>query len=125
MKPLLSILTILLVFGCNQPQDEVISFIPGVYARYGEDEFTKGYDTLAIAGPQETGSQVFQITKRQRFQKTIEGKQLPEQYKVTHLLATYSPESKILIVSNSGQVISFFPSRNELRFGVTSYRKIK
>jgi hypothetical protein len=128
MKTQLAILGLLFVIliACNESaSDEVKSFIPGTYSRHYTDEFTDSYDTVEIKLVTSGGSEGFEISKRMRFQKTIDGQQTPVDYKTETWFGNYDKDAKTVYIPKSGKTIYFDPEKNELKMGTEPYKKIK
>jgi hypothetical protein len=104
--------------------DEVRNFIPGIYARHYTDEFTNSLDTVEIKPVTEAGSDGFKITKRMRYQKTIDGQQTSFDYKMETWFGIYESDSKTLYIEKSGKRIYFDPVAGELKMGEMPYKKL-
>ena len=70
--------------SCNnlKNEDTIKAFIPGTYITYYENEFHETYDTLAIQENGMQGASVYEIAHRYRATTHIDGRDLPETYKV-------------------------------------------
>lgn len=126
MKQLITVLVIAaFVVGCSDSQaDKMKDFIPGVYIKTIDNEFTKGMDTLVIDVLDKTAGS-YSIRKKSSYQQVIDGRQLSPQYKVENWTALYDKEINQLMEQRKGKVLSFLPEENKLSLGGSEYKKIK
>jgi len=123
MKPFLFIGICSLLLSCTgATKDDTAAFIPGMYIRELQDEYTSGMDTLIISlDNPETG--VYRIERRSGYQQQLDGKLLTPQHKVENWTATYDREHGQLHEQRKGKVLTFVPEQNKLSLGGSEYRK--
>lgn len=111
--------------GCSDLKaDKVKDFIPGVYVKSIDDEFTKGMDTLVIDVLDKSAGS-YSINKKMSYQQVIDGRQLSPQYKTENWTAVYDENTYQLMEQRKGKVLSFLPEENKLSLGGSEYQKIK
>jgi hypothetical protein len=116
-------LSAIYINSCGFTNDNNIrDFIPGVYARQFEAEFSKGNDTLTI---EPFSGSTYAIGQNVSYQRIEDGKLTMPQRKVSRLTAVYSEKEEVLVENKKGLIISFDPSRNILMFGRSVYKKIR
>jgi hypothetical protein len=103
-------------------ENNIRGFIPGVYARQFEAEFSKGWDTLTI---EPFSGSTYVIAQNVSYQRIEDGKLKKPQRKVSRLTAVYSDKEEVLVENKKGLIISFDPTRNSLMFGRSVYKKIR
>ena len=107
----------------NLQTDKVRGFIPGVYVKEINDEYTKGKDTLIISIiDKKSGS--YTIVRKTTYQQFIDGKTLSPKNDRHKWIAIYIPDTKQLKEQNQGRVFSFSPDKALLSMGSSEYRKI-
>ena len=113
---------VLILNGCSGilKPNGIKSFIPGVYSRYYTDEYGERYDTIAI---RETGT-AYEVTKRSKLLKTIDGQQPEPHYMVIHWTGIYDDGKKWLLLDLVGKAISFDAAKKELSIGGKPYKKL-
>jgi len=124
---LLSFAFIAIVLSCNNNKnstDNILSFIPGVYVRTFEGEFSIGHDTLIIIQP-DLRSNYYTIQHNSSYQKIREKKLQPLEYKFENWIAMFNEKDNVLVEQKKGKVISFFPEENNLLLGNSRFHKIK
>lgn len=126
MKHLLNLLiAVVVISSCSNPAaDKIRAFIPGMYIKEINNEFTKGMDTLVFEVMDETGG-VYSIKRRTGYQQTIDGKQLSPQYETESWTAVYDEKTHQLMEQQKGRVFTFLPDQDKLSMGSSEYRKIK
>ena len=129
MKPLVLPIaaTFLTIIGCNPQSEtkEIKSFIPGIYVRSFQDEFSKGNDTIEIQPINATGNDCYKLVRKTGYQQTIDGHRLSPQYKTTNGSGCFDSEKNVIEWSESGRLISFNPAKNEINLGASIYSKVK
>lgn len=111
------------LMSCNRiAKDGVREFIPGVYERSINNEFSKGNDQLIVRLLQ---GNVYTIEKRSAVTRIRNGIVLPIQYDTAVWTGIYDKESQVIYEQQKGKVISFLPKENKLLVGASVYRKIK
>jgi hypothetical protein len=116
-------LFVISISSCGFTKDDNIrDFIPGVYAREFEAEFSKGSDTLTI---EPFSGSTYVIAHNATYQRIEGGKLKMPERKASSLTAVYSEKEEVLVENKKGLVISFDPSRNMLMFGRSVYKKIR
>jgi hypothetical protein len=123
LKLVVLFLSVIYLSSCGfTNQNSIRDFIPGVYARQFEGEFSKGSDTLMIerfSGP------TYVIARNVSYRRMEDGKLKTAERKLTRLTAVYSETQEVLVENKKGLIISFDPSRNMLMFGRSVYKKIR
>ncbi len=118
------IISICLVASCNNvPSDETRRFIPGMYVKAFEQEYSKGNDTLIITRVSKDGNN-YRIIKRAGYRRILDGKTLPKEYSNDMWTAIYDEKLKVLNELKKGRVLSFIPEKQILLVGSSEYRKI-
>lgn len=111
--------------SCNGlNKDEVQDFIRGVYCRHYMDEYTNSYDSVEIKLITKEGSEGYVVNKKSRYQKMIDGKKTPFDYKTEQWFGNYEKDSKTLYIEKSGKRIYFDPKEGELKMGGMPYKKL-
>lgn len=126
MRHLLNLLiAVAVISSCSNPvADRVRDFIPGMYIKEINNEFTKGMDTLVFEVMDESGG-VYSIKRRTGYQQTIDGRVLSPQHKEESWTAVYDEKTHQLMEQQKGRVFTFLPDRDKLSMGSSEYRKIK
>lgn len=122
---ILSLLIVAFFIACNglQEKNDIISFIPGTYIAYYENEFHKTHDTLIIH--ENTDAQdVYEITRRYYYTTMVDGRELTPTYKKEALTALFDKEHNILTDQQHGSIISFDIHHKTLKRGSREYKKI-
>jgi hypothetical protein len=120
----------LLFIGCANQADEVRDFIPGTYAHAFTDSLnettnTIGIDTLEIIKATGGGSDLYEIERRMKFKRTVDGQIKPDEYKTENWKGIYDKEKKVIQETSKGKIISFIPEKNVLLVNSTEYKKLK
>ena len=125
-KNIYSFLILVSAMSCNDlpNEDSIKAFIPGWYIAYYENEFHETYDTLDIKNNGMPGASVYEIAHRCRTTTHIDGRDLPENYKVELWTGIYDEQKKIMTESKHGSVITFDPENNILKKATRIYKKI-
>jgi hypothetical protein len=111
------------ISSCGFTNDNNIrDFIPGVYGRNFEGEFSKGNDTLTI---EPFSGSTYAIAHNVSYRRIEDGKLKMPERKVTRLTAVYNEKEEVLVENKKGMVISFNPSKKILLFGSSVYQKIR
>jgi len=115
--------------SCTQMQhgkatEEILSFIPGSYVRTFEGPFAIGRDTLIISQPAGRDN-YYTIRHNSSFQRIIESKLQPIEYKSQNWTAIFNETQDVLVEQKYGKLISFLPAEGELLLGNNRYYKIK
>ena len=123
---LLSFVLMIIMLSCNNENstDKILSFIPGIYARTFEGEFSIGHDTLTIIQP-DLKSNYYTIQHNSSYQKIREKKLQPLEYKSENWTAMFNEKDNVLVEQKKGKVISFLPEENSLLLGNSKFHKIK
>jgi hypothetical protein len=112
----------LLIIACNgTTKDDVKTFIAGTYTRFSEHEFGTEYDTLVISDL----SGQFQIQRKWRYERVLDGVMQDPEYKQETTTATYDNKDRLLHENETGNTISFDKKENILLIGSTKYKKLK
>lgn len=115
------------LFGCTgmlTGNDTVRSFMPGIYVRSLENEFSSGKDTLLI-GVLSTQGNTYRIARRMTYQRIAGGKPLKLERKQEVWTAVYNKQEKALHEIEKGKLISFNPEAKSLMVGTSEYQKIE
>jgi hypothetical protein len=114
-----------LLFSCRNlvQDDEIKSFIPGMYVTSINGEFGKGTDTLILASFNEESNSC-QITRKTSLHRILNDKILPVESKEEMYTGIYDEENKVLNDSRKGKVFTFDPAKGTLSMGGTKYRKL-
>ncbi len=128
-KKLLSLACLIVLVSSNCLQKEnstekILAFIPGTYVRTFEGEYASGHDTLIIARPN-TQSNYYTIKHNSSYQRIIEKKLHPLEYKSESWIAMFSEKDNVLVEQKRGKLISFLPEQNVLLLGSSKFSKIK
>ena len=123
---LLSFVLMVILFSCNNENstDKILSFIPGVYVRTFEGEFSIGHDTLTIIQP-DLKSNYYTIRHNSSYQKIREKKLQPLEFRSEKWIAMFNEKDNVLVEQKKGKVISFLPEENSLLLGNSKFHKIK
>jgi len=115
------LLIVLLLTACDSllQSKDVRNFMPGVYTRHYKDEYTESDDTIAI---HEKGA-TYEVTKRSRQVKIIDGKPLEPHYILVKWTGVYNAEQKHLWVEPAAKAILFDADKKELSIGTQPYKK--
>lgn len=119
----LSVIVMLICIACSSKQ-RVHDFIPGVYARHIQNEYSVGCDTLLISKENEN-TKTYTILRTTSYQRVIKGELKPVERKIEQWIALYNEEKKVLLEQKKGKIISFIPEKNQLLVGSNAYQKIK
>jgi hypothetical protein len=98
--------------------------LEGVYIRYGEHEYGKEWDTLAIH-KQDASSDRYLITRRWKYERMLDEQVLTPEYKRTKTAIQFLDKEGLFVEEETGIRYSYNNSRNELLAGTTIYKKIK
>ena len=109
-------------YSCDVKSSSIQDFIPGVYVRNFEAEFSKGNDTILI---ESFSSSTYILTRKTTYQRIESGKLFPPESKLESMTALYDEKDKVLKEMKKGLIISFDPSRKTLLIGKGVYDKIK
>jgi len=111
------------LISCNRlGKDSVREFMPGIYERRINNEFSKGRDQLTVRFQQ---GNVYAIEKRSAITRIRNGIELPVQYDTAVWTGIYDEKDKVIYEQKKGKVISFRPKENKLLVGASVYRKVK
>jgi len=118
-QTILPVLLALTIAACNS--DKIKSSIAGTYVNSAEGEYSSAKDTLVI---EEAEGNAFLIHRKIGFHIIRNGKPGKEQYEKEEWRATYNEESKSLIETSKGRVITPLPKENKLLVERSEYLKI-
>jgi hypothetical protein len=127
MKPLLFFLlvAVFVLFGCSSSESDAVNkFIPGTYIRNAETEFGKAYDTLVITLQNKSANQ-YKIQRRWRYNRVLDGKPIPPEYKVSETSGLYDSEKKVLQETETLEFFTFDVENKFLFNGANKFIKIK
>jgi hypothetical protein len=120
----------LLFIGCANQADEVRDFIPGTYAHAFADSInettnTVGIDTLEIKKATGEGTDLYEIERRMKFKRTVDGQVKPDEFKIENWNGIYDKDKKVIQETSKGKVISFVPEKSILLVNSVEYKKLK
>jgi hypothetical protein len=123
---LIALAICIFLVGCTRlfKSDNVKEFIPGTYVSEWTSEFAESRDTLQIQLLTGSGSEQYQITRRTYHQYNQQTKPVKPQYKIVRWTGSFDENEKVIVVTKNGRILSFDPKNNELKMGVTKYRKL-
>ncbi|HMR85124.1 MAG TPA: hypothetical protein PKE30_18395 [Niabella sp.] len=123
MCPVYASLLVSYMMSCNRiSNDRVVDFIPGVYERRINNEYSKGSDQLIVT--QQQGN-VYTIEKRSAIVRIQDGVKLPVKYDTAIWTGIYDSKDQVIYEQRKGKVISFKPKENKLLVGASVYRKVR
>lgn len=123
MCPVYASFLVSYMMSCNRiSNDRVVDFIPGVYERRINNEYSKGSDRLIVK--QQHGN-VYTIEKRSAIVRIRDGVKLPVKYDTATWTGIYDSKDQVIYEQRKGKVISFKPKENKLLVGASVYRKVK
>jgi hypothetical protein len=124
MKPFYFMLSCL-VAGCSfSGKRSIRDFIPGVYTRQSESEFSKAYDTLRI-GVYDPAANTYVVSQYTGYQLIKDGRLQPKLYKNEREIAVYDETTHQLQELNSGRLLVFSPENGTVLAASAEYQKIK
>src|SRR5690349_5474551 len=98
----LAIVTVFVVSACNNADSSAVAdFIPGTYVANFHDSLSPtsnvtGIDTLVISKQAQQGSDTYQITRKTRFQRTLDNVSKGEESKTDTWIGFYDIEHKVI-----------------------------
>ncbi len=111
--------------GCkNFSAEKITDFIPGVYVKHIQGEYSEGYDTLQISKVIDDADS-YTVIRNTTYQRMINGKIKPPEHKTEKWFTLYDEKSKVLVEQKKGKILSFIPEKNQLLVGSSAYEKIK
>jgi hypothetical protein len=125
--PFFAIAVFVAGISCNETEKktaDIMSFIPGIYVRSFQGEYSFGYDTLFITQP-DADNNFYTIRHNSSFQRVLEKKVRPIEYKSELWTAIFNNESNMLLEQRKGKQIHFFPKDNSLMLGTVEFKKIE
>ncbi len=126
MKLIYFLATAFVLAGCNSlsKSNDAKESMPGIYTRQSEGEFSKAMDTLIISANNEKAG-TYLIIRKTRFNRIVDGKLQPPEYKTEKMIAGYNEKNQQLQDMKTGRLFSFNVKTNELLFGTETYQKIE
>jgi hypothetical protein len=127
MKVLSTLLAILiLATSCQNSRNEeaLQSFIPGVYVKFGESEYSKAWDTLEISEFNEV-TNTYSIDHRVGFQSIIDGRLQPKDFTSERYVAVLNPTTFQLQDPSNGKLFTFSLEYQSLLVNSAEYKKVK
>jgi len=103
--------------------DTIKKFIPGTYVRASQNEFGKRYDTLVFSLQNESANQ-YQILRKWRYDRVLDGKPLKPEYKRDKTSGFYSSQKKVLEETETLELFTFDPEKGLLFNGTNSFTKL-
>ena len=107
----------------HQPDNTVRDFIPGVYVKQSESEFSKAFDTLRVNVYDAAGN-TYLVIQRTGFQVIKDGKLQPKQYRGSKEVAVLDESTHQLQEMQSGRYLTFSPENGTVLAGPAEYKKI-
>lgn len=118
------IAVLLMSCGLFGKKVSVQEFIPGVYVAQWTSEFADSRDTLQIEALAAPSEGMYAITRRSYHVYNQRTKRRKPAYELQHWTASYAQREQVLLVHKNGRVLSFDPAKQEMRMGITIYRKL-
>ena len=121
------VLTCLIMAGCGNRNDAALkTFLPGTYTTSYEGDYSIGNDTLEIRQQGNGENNAYTIIKRNAHQRKQNGV-LKEgvNYKSTTWTGLFDESTKALTITRTGRVLLFDVEQNEMKMGITTYKKLK
>lgn len=110
------------LLSCNRtPKDAVREFIPGMYERSIDNEFSKGRERLFVQLQQ---GNVYSIEKSSAVIRVRNGVALPVKYDTVTWTGIYDAKHKVIYEQQKGKVLAFIPKENKLMVGGSAYQKL-
>lgn len=122
MKAVFVFILLLGLMGCASKGERLIKFIPGVYVREVNHEYSKGKDTLTIT---HLNGSVYQIDRTGAFQRIRNGQLFPVEAKKEIWTAILEEKNEVLQETKRGRIIRFDEAQKRLYMGTLPYSKIK
>ena len=125
--PFFAIAVFVAGISCNEAEKktaDIISFIPGTYVCTFSGEYAFGHDTLFITQPDKDNN-FYTIRHNSSYQRVLEKKVRPLEYKSELWTAIFNKESNMLLEQKKGKQIHFFPKDNSLMLGTDEFKKIE
>lgn len=123
MKRLLIAIGWFCLVACQSTGSNIRSFIPGTYAKFSEGEFSKAWDTIRIS-LYDAHSNTYVVLRHTGFQRIVEGKIQPKEYKKEQLRAVFDPSNGQMQDLKSGKLFVFSPDKGTVLMGSAEYRKV-
>jgi len=91
---------------------------------FDDEYFKEGEDTLIVTKSNEDGN-VYSISRHMSYQKVVDKKLQPREYKSENWIGVYNEQEKVLHEQKHGAIISFNSEKKSLTVGSNEYQKIK
>ena len=117
----------LIMAGCGNRNDAALkTFIPGTYTTSYEGDYSIGNNTIEIRQQSNTENNAYTIIKRNAHQRRQNGV-LKEgmNYSSTTWTGLFDESTKALTITRTGRVLLFDIEQNEMKMGITTYKKLK
>lgn len=111
------------VAACQTAVKETKDFIPGTYTRFSESEFSKAWDTLRISA-YEKDQGTFVVQQHTGFQRIVNEKVQPKEYKSTKVVTVFDENTKQLQDMKTGKLYTFAPAQGTVLAGSAEYKKL-
>ena len=127
---ILTVISMFILLVCCKGKDgKTQDFIPGIYVHSFTDsinELTKtvGNDTLEVKAAINKEVGFYEIQRKIKYQRTVDGTLKPEEYKQEFWKGVYDKEMNILLESTRNKVISFNPEKGILLVNTVEYKKL-
>jgi hypothetical protein len=118
-KLILATLSLCFLFACNG--NNTRSFIPGIYVNHTVGTYSIADDTLAIG---HSGSNNYRIHRKTGFNLIRNGRKSKREEETEVWNAVYNEQTKILMETRRGKIITFYPKENMLKVGNREYKKL-
>jgi len=115
---------LLLLSGCGLSNNNVEDFIPGMYVKDFQQQYSSGSDTLIIT-IEDDATGKYNIERRLSYVPVHDGKALNAKHEKQLWVALYNAGTKQLVVQRTGRLVSFSPEKQILTIGNSVYNKIK
>jgi hypothetical protein len=111
-------------FGaCQSSVTEVNDFIPGVYVRFSQSQYSKAWDTLRIT-VYEKDPGTYVVQRYVGYQRILTGRLQPKEYTLSRSVTVLDESTQQLQDMKTGKLYTFSPERRTVLAGSAEYLKI-
>ena len=114
-----------LLGACNLVKEDTKDFVPGTYVASFKDSVSAVNDTFYIDVLTKSGSDQYAVINRVAYQQTIDGHAQPLNNKTNNWTGTYDEKYKTISVNQTGVILAFDPTKDEMKLGTVSYKRVK
>lgn len=124
---LLVLIINLIMISCGNSHNTALkNFIPGTYVTAYEGTYSIGNDTIEIRQQGDSETNTYLIIKRNAYQRKQKGTVKENiNYKSSTWTGIFDENKKTVTVSKNGRTILFDIDQNEMKMGITVYKKLK